>query len=97
MIKTIYIGVPDRISMNDPPNYDELICNLKKLVTKKYNKSYWDLWHDYCGFNDKSMSLSELSKKYGYNSKQAVHWHIVKIRKYLKTKLKELGIEYNES
>jgi len=93
-MKIINIGVPDNISLpeykmnNDPI----LILKLKSIIIDKFNEHHWDLWNDYCGFEDEKLTLRELSVKYEYNSCQAVHRYIVKIREYLKTKLDELEL-----
>lgn len=82
--KTLYLGVPDALNMNtETIDSDPLLYNrLKNIILDKYNQRDWDLFYDYFYNN---YTLRELTAKYKYNNWQAVHKHILKILKFLKT------------
>ncbi|MFW9899860.1 MAG: hypothetical protein ACFFDY_01070 [Candidatus Thorarchaeota archaeon] len=94
-IRTIYIGVPDHIDLNEcdieTKIYNkELIANLKKIIIKEFGQHYWLIFNDYCGFSGKKITMEGLAKKYHYNSYEMVQTRINKIRKFLKPQLGEL-------
>lgn len=85
-VTAIYLGVPDNISTTTYNNNSDpaMLKKLRITIINKFDTHHWNMWNDYCGFDSEPLSLRELSIKYGYNSKQAIHVYIVKIRNFLK-------------